>query len=342
MIRSCHQPGWFAVVSGLLLATSGLLLAQSDHSSPGVQAHSNLLTHPPIYAPLPPNTLPTPRKAPVALFRELLSMSPVERRNALTNRTPENQKLILAKIREYESLNPTERELRLRVTELRWYLLPLMQAPSTNRAEQLQSIPAEDRALVGSRLQAWDQLPPDVRTGLLDNEATVRYFTECTTEEQRRKIFEGISPARRQKLEEGLAQWRQMSEDQRQRLAKRFDQYFNLTAEEKQKALLTLSDTERQQIEKTLRSFESLPPAQRVQCIRSFEKFASLSVEDRQEFLKNAERWKLMTPEQRQAWRDLVTQAPQLPVRFDSPPRPPTISTPPRPGPPVPVFTNRN
>jgi hypothetical protein len=337
-----RQQGWLAAVPGLLLASSGLLFAQSDHPSSNALAHSNLTARALPIAPLPPPPLPAAAKPPVALFRELLGMSPVERRNALTNRTPENQKLILAKIREYQSLKPSERELRLRVTELRWYLLPLMQAPSTNRMEQLLSIPPEDRALVGSRLRAWDQLAQDVQKSLLDNEATVRYFTECTTDEQRSNMFKNISPARLHKLEEGLDQWQRMPEDERQKLATRFNQYFNLTAEEKQKALLTLSEPERKQIEKTLRSFDSLPPAQRAQCIRSFEKFASLTVEDRQEFLKNAERWKLMTPEQRQSWRDLVTQAPQLPVRFDTAPLPPIVTLPPRSGPPAPFVTNGN
>jgi len=34
-----------------------------------------------------------------------------ERRTALTNRSPENQKRLLAKLREYETLKPDEREL---------------------------------------------------------------------------------------------------------------------------------------------------------------------------------------------------------------------------------------
>ena len=75
-------------------------------------------------------------------------MNAAERKQALTNRSPEGQKLILAKVREYESLPPDERELRLRVTELRWYLLPLMTAPATNRPAQLAMIP-EPRPQVG-------------------------------------------------------------------------------------------------------------------------------------------------------------------------------------------------
>jgi hypothetical protein len=55
-------------------------------------------------------------------------MAPAERREFLANRSPEAQKLILAKVKEYEALRPEERDLRLWVTELRWYLLPLLES----------------------------------------------------------------------------------------------------------------------------------------------------------------------------------------------------------------------
>jgi hypothetical protein len=42
----------------------------------------------------------------VDLFRELLAMTRAERRAHLTNRPPASQKLILAKLREYESMRP--------------------------------------------------------------------------------------------------------------------------------------------------------------------------------------------------------------------------------------------
>src|SRR5260221_2053567 len=73
---------------------------------------------------------PTAPRSPVDLFRSVLIMSPLERREFLGQRTPEAQKLILAKIREYEGLTPELRDLRLRVTELRWYLLPLLNTPA--------------------------------------------------------------------------------------------------------------------------------------------------------------------------------------------------------------------
>ena len=274
----------------------------------------------------------SPVRSPVDVFRELLAMDADQRDDFLADRPSEDQKRILAKIREYESLKPDQRELRLRVTELRWYLLPLMSTSPATRQAQLGLIPALDRKLVEDRLGVWDILPPELKKELLENEAAIRYFTELasSTEEQKQKILEGLSPARRAKLEEGISQWQNLPKSQRQRIAARFNQFFDLTSEEKQKALNTLSQPERRQIEKTLQTFGHLSAAQRAQCIRSFEKFASLSLEERQQFLKNAERWKLMTPDQRQAWRDVVTKLssqpplPPLPSDWNEPPSPPS------------------
>src|SRR5208337_1757583 len=111
---------------------------------------------------LPPPSLPQP-KSPVDFFRALLAMSRVERQNALTNRPAAIRARILVKLNEYEALGPDERELRLRATELRWYLLPLMHESTTNRTAQLAAIPDDLQPLVKSRLSQWDILPPPLQ-----------------------------------------------------------------------------------------------------------------------------------------------------------------------------------
>jgi hypothetical protein len=86
-----------------------------------------------------------------------------------------------------------------------------------------------------------------------------------------------------------------------------------------------------------LRRFEQLPAAERVQCVQAFARFASLSLEERRQFLKNAERWQMMSPDDRQNWRELVqtlgTVSPPVPPgmrRFAPaaplPPAPPEVS----------------
>jgi hypothetical protein len=319
-----------------LLAVSLVAQAATNHSA-SAQSNSAAVFPPRTGVPALHGSVPPLPMAhsPISYFRELLAMDPAERKAALTNRPPESRTQILAKVREYESLKPDARELRLQVTELRWYLRPLMGAPATNRPAQMAMIPEKDRKLVEDRLQEWDKVPPDVQKELLGIEPVLQYFAEIEgrSEEQRREMLKTLSPARRAMLEKGIGWWGSVSEDQRRRMLNRFNQFFELTVQEKERALKTLSDPERRQIEKTLQTYGSLPPAQRAQCLRSFEKFASLSLAERQQFLKNADRWKLMSPSERQAWRDLVHNLPP------SLPRP----LPPLPHRPSPaVATNRN
>ena len=91
----------------------------------------------PVFAQ-PASNPAAPVKSPVALFRELLAMSPEQRKVALASRPPENQKRILEKVEEYQILPEELRELRLRETELRWYLRPVLDEPRTNRAALLE------------------------------------------------------------------------------------------------------------------------------------------------------------------------------------------------------------
>jgi hypothetical protein len=304
-----------------------------------VRPPATLILAPP--APVP--TLPSAR-SPISFFRDLLAMDAPGRVRALTNRSPEARALILAKVREYESLTPDERELRLWVTELRWYLRPLMSLPPTIRSAQLAAIPDTYRSLVEARLTEWDKLSPELQAELLANEATIRYLTEIEgrTDEQRRQALEAIPPGGRNLLEQGIDKWSALSEDQRQRMLSRFHAFFELTAQEQRKVLDTLPELDRSQIEKTVRAFDNLPPDQRDQCIQSLQKFVSLSPAERHRFLRSAERWKAMSPSDRQVWRELVRK---LPPRMP-PPLPPPLP-PMRPGsrqvPPVPaVATNQS
>jgi hypothetical protein len=267
-----------------------------------------------------PPTLSRPR-SPVALFRQLLAMTPDEREAFLTNRPPPIREGILAKINEYEVLDPNERELRLRATELRWYLLPLLQASPSNRAAQLTQIPTDLRELVKSRLDQWIILPPSLQQEFLENEQALRYFANLDVSNS--MVLQKIAPPGSE-----LARWTTMTEAQRKQITLSVNQFFELTPDEKQAALGTLSDAERQQMKKTLQAFDRLPPGQRDECVHAFAKFAGMSAVEKQEFLKNAERWSQMSPADRQAWRDLVVNVPEwppLPSGFVWPSPPPPL-----------------
>lgn len=269
--------------------------------------------------PVPANIMPPAPQAPVTFFRQLLAMTPAERANYLTNRPPEIRERILAKVWEYLALDPNERELRLRATELRWYLLPLLREPPDGRAASLARVPDDLRDLVQSRLAQWDALPPQSQREFLDNEQTLHYFSHV-------EATNNPPPVSSQ------TRWDALPEEERKKITDQFGRFFELAPDEKQKALNTLSDAERAQMEKTLQSFDKLPPAKRAQCIRAFTQFAGMSPQDRVEFLKNAERWSQLPPKERQAWRDLVAQVPlwpPMPSALIRPPMPPPVPRPP-------------
>jgi len=256
-------------------------------------------TNPVVSAPVTP---PVPLiRSPVDSFRALLLMPSAERREQMATRPSEVQQKLVAKVREYQALSPDERELRLKATELRWYLKPLLTLPATNRAKQLELVPENLRELVGARINQWDKFPPAVQQMMLTNEAAPDY------------IVTGRSTSTPPLPTEAL----------RVHLKSRFSRLFELTATEQAVVLATLSEAERKQMEKTLLAFESLTTEQREQCIVSFARFRSMSAQEQQDFLKNAERWSQMTAEERQSWREVVSRAPRVP------PLPALLSKPP-------------
>jgi hypothetical protein len=317
MIRSRHRPvlrDWI----GKALAT-GIFVAfpLAAETATNINAPHQLF---PAAAILLPPALPHV-KSPVDSFRELLAMTATERETALTNRPPAVRARILAKVREYAALDPNERALRLRATELRWYLLPLLLESPTNRAAQLAAVPDDLQPLVNSRLQQWDILPPTLQAEFFESQHALRYFThvDSSSSPPGPPMPPGWHPGPH---DSDLTHWDAFSGDQRQTLTARVNQFFELTPAEKQKTLNTLSDAERQQMEKTLEMFGQLPRAQRQQCLRAFTEFAGMTAQEKQDFLKNAQRWSQMSPKERQAWRDLVAHVPEWP------PMPPQLMPP--------------
>jgi len=112
-------------------------------------------------------------KSPVELFRRLLAMTGEQRERALADRPAENRQGILRKIQEYEKITAEDRELKLRVTELRWYLPPLMRLPKADRAATLAVISEPVRKLIEERLLQWDLLPPPLQADALEHQSTL-------------------------------------------------------------------------------------------------------------------------------------------------------------------------
>ncbi|HTA95071.1 MAG TPA: DUF3106 domain-containing protein [Verrucomicrobiae bacterium] len=307
-----HQARWLA--AAIFAAAQLVVFSIAGQTATNVPALEKIST---AVANLVP---PVPQAhSPVDFFRNLLAMSPRDRNNFLTNKSPEVRTRILDKVKEYLALDPNERELRLRATELRWYLTPLLRESPTNRDARIAQLPDDLRDLIRSRLEQWDALPPELRREFLDNERALRYFThvDATNSLQLSERDPHHGPN-----DDEQARWNTLSENERGKITAQFNQFFELTPGEKQKTLGTLSGAERAQMEKTLQSFDKLPPPQRRECIHAFTEFAGMSPKDRAEFLKNAGQWSQMPPKDRQAWRDLVANVPQWPP-LPMPPMPP-------------------
>ena len=291
----------------LVIGLTGMVRAADVSNPPATNSASSVSPAQAAIARLmPPSPAAVPTSvSPVALFRNLLNMTPRQRADYLTNRPPQIRAALQDKIHEYLVMDPDTRELRLRATELRWQLIPLLRTAPADRGPRLAQVPDDLAPLVKSRLAEWDQLPTAMQQEFLIYDRTLHYFATVN--------------ATNQPATDSAAEARQQS------VAAQFNQFIELTPEEQKGALKTISATERAQMEATLKAFGKLPPAQRFECLRAFAKFTELSPADRAEFLKNASRWAEMTPRERQTWRDLVARVPlwppMPPVALPMPPR---------------------
>ena len=311
-MRSTHPIVWLICWS----VGSGVFLAQAADKGREPATTPN--------AAASATTPPLP-KLQVTYFRELLALGSTELDRALASIAEPARNRLQAKLREYAALTPDEREARLRAIELRWYLVPLMRTPPTNLVAQLALIPEEYRTMVEERLKLWDLLKPEIQRQIQESEWTIRYIVQLQSAaaSQHPSITNVLTRPQGEKLEQQLASWRALPPDRRQRIFDRFQQFFELSPREKEKILSALPDAERGDMDKTLQAFEKLPSEQRSLCVSSFRKFANMTPEERARFLKNAERWKEMPPDDRQTWRTLVTKLPPLPPGFGKPPLPP-------------------
>lgn len=315
-------PRWFrflAVAVAVLLPLA--VRAGSDDAPPRAGADPN----PPPFRRL--------ASSPIAAFRKLLAMPPAQRDQFLTNYPVATRQRILDKLQQYQMLPPDICELRLRATELRWYLLPLLGTPPEQRAEKLRSVPDPFQDLVRARLEEWDMWPPDLRDEVLEYQSTFSCFVgrdaAGNAVVQRQIAAADLSDRDRPGVERKLAEWQAMPQAQRQQLFGCFQHYFELSDQEKERTLDALAQPQRGLTAKVLDTIEKGSKAQQQAYLAAFRQFAEMSAAERQQFMKNAERWRKMSAEERQAWRDLVQQlanSPPLPPGFVRPPAQPVGS----------------
>lgn len=253
--------------------------------------------------------------SPIAYFRQLLVMTDGERFAELARR-PESQRAGLqAKVDEYLVMPASDRELRLRATELRFYLLPMMRLSPEECEARLKSVPEDIRDLVTDRLVQWTLIPPSFRQQWVENEAALQLFSRMHPESpaNANELIGQLPTARMAAMEKDFARWQALSDGERAQLLKGFNQFFQLTAVEKQRTLRTLSEEERLAMKKAIRTFENLPPTQREACVQGFQQFMLMPPSERAKFMKNVDRWQAMSPEDREEWRSVVDHLAQMP-----------------------------
>ncbi|HUR45940.1 MAG TPA: DUF3106 domain-containing protein [Candidatus Saccharimonadales bacterium] len=299
-------------------------------SLPSASRASDLVREQPL---LP--ALPSVPKTGVALFREMLGMTPAQRETALASFSENKRKTIASRLKEFDALQPDEREMRLERMKLRSSLIPLLSAPPAQRKMLYSDLPEEERRSLTDRLQLWDQLGHELQRQVLENEGMLNCImpVQTVSSNQLQSVMLSLPESDRQKIATNWQRFQQIPPKQREKMYENYRELFDLNETERLKVLSAISESERQELDKTLKAIQTLPKPQRDQCLVSFNKFANMSPYERALFLKNAEQWKTMSAEKRQSWRSLVNVFPPMP------PTPPGMRTIPQPPPPLPSRT---
>ncbi|MFM8360245.1 MAG: DUF3106 domain-containing protein, partial [Verrucomicrobiota bacterium] len=270
--------------------------------------------------------LPPATRSPVEFFLEILTAPPARREELLAGKSPESRQMIRDRVAEFERLRLPERErklVQLRLAQFRLHLRPLLEAPPAERPVLLERAPAGDRPLLEARLQAWDALAPEVRQQVLESERTLSFFVRHESADPRRltEALAGTPAASRAEVEIQFRHWSALTAEERGSRARNFQRFFDLTPAERARTLVRIPEPERAAMDRVLRRFAELPADQRERVMEGFGKFSGLGAVEQEEFLRNAARWRAMTPAERTAWRRLVLGVPVPPP----PPLPPSV-----------------
>jgi len=265
---------------------------------------------------LPPALLPTP--SPAEQVRKLLALKPEERAAWLKKRSPIERRLFEERLRELERLSPTEREIRLRLWELRHYLSQLLSLPRALRPQALGRVPAAYREALRDRLAAWDRLPADLRQELLRNRRAAERLLALEAAQKEGKTE--AAPAEDPALKRALARWRALPPDRQKRILANFQKFFDLSPAEREAVVREAQVSQKKRLLELVRVLEKLPQPERARRLAALRRFAAMSPEQQARFLRNAARWAAMTPEQRAAWRRVAAKLPPLPPGLTPPP----------------------
>ncbi|MSU27842.1 MAG: DUF3106 domain-containing protein [Pedosphaera sp.] len=261
---------------------------------------------------------------PVAVFRGLLAMRTDARATELSTQPERLRAVLTTRLRDYDALPAVEREGRLRATELRYFLNPLLMTLPATRATQLATVPESFRSLVEERLAAWDKLPAEIQREILLDERLRQAMTRPAVV----GAFPPLPPGLEPKVPENLTQWQALDVRQREQLLDNFTHYFRLDERAKTRVVAALPQPTRAEAALTLGQFEDLSAGERAACVSALKQLGQMTPAQQTQFYANAERWKQMPESERARWRKVVIEFPPLPPGAGPlPPLPPGLTT---------------
>ena len=246
---------------------------------------------------------------PVTVFRTLLALRTDARTTELAAKPARLREVLTTRLRESDTLPLAEREARLRATELRFHLNPLLTPTPDARAARLAAVPENFRSLVEERLAAWDKLPAEIQCEVLANERLLQAMTRPAVPNAFPPLPPGLEPA----VPDNVSQWQNLSARQREQLLDSFTHYFRLDDRAKTQVVAALPEAGRAATTRTLNQFDQLPAAERAACLTALKRLGQMTLAQQAQFYANAEQWQKLPESERAAWRKVVVEFPPLP-----------------------------
>jgi hypothetical protein len=292
-------------VASLFVTGWLVLIAQERASLPPLRTASLRAT---------PPALPEVKDSPIRHLHNLLDASQEKRRQMLDQHAPTARAFWERKLGEYSSMDPTERDQKLREAQLHWYLLLILRTPAEDRDTKLLQIPQADRGLIHNRIKDWSALPESMQVDIMTHLPVLRYFGRLVTlSAQARKEAMEASLKAGSRPDIASSDWGQLDPSRRKSMFLAYQKFFTLAEEKRKRVLARIPMPQRLSVQSRLEQLENLSPEAKKQCLEALAKYAQMTPNERILFKANAERWKSMPASEHAVWKNVVKRVPPLP-----------------------------
>lgn len=254
------------------------------------------------------------KASPVANFRTLLTMDPLQRQQIVNRQDPNTQQIIRQKLDEYASLSPSEMEFRLLTTEIHFYLEPLLADHAHYLDISEVEIPANIQPHLAMAVDFWNKLPASQKDLLLSQKKAVAYLITLAHSSQR---IAAVTP-------DTSTDWHSIHNF----LELPLERQLNFLQDNNLNSSPVISDL--------LKKIEGLGPVEKTQCIHALVCYLSFPETMRERFANGLSLWKALEPGDRAVWREIARKYPKIePISRASAPQIPSY-------PPFPVVPEKS